>query len=247
MSEARERESTARHDPGNYPNLACASVDMWTSPASGARDGGDWCDTVSLSERELALTVGDVSGHGDAVAGIKSTIRRSVLHEMQRTRLPSDVMACANGVVCANARDSIVTAVVGFFDGSARTLTFANAGHPPPLLVTDERHGFLTRPHANLPLGVFSRHATTNTVVTLPAGAIVVVYTDGVTESARDPIKGELDLIEAARLAYDRPESDAALAIANHVFAAGRGLDDAAILVLRTWPLRVRHARNAAP
>jgi serine phosphatase RsbU (regulator of sigma subunit) len=105
----------------------------------------------------------------------------------------------------------------------------------------------LTRPHANLPLGVFSRHATTNTVVTLPAGAIVVVYTDGVTESARDPIKGELDLIEAARLAYDRPESDAALAIANHVFAAGRGLDDAAILVLRTWPLRVRHARNAAP
>lgn len=247
MGEARERESAARRDASNSSDTACASIDIWMSPANGARDGGDWCDRMPLSESEVALTVGDVAGHGDDVAGIKSTIRRSVLHEMQRTRLPSEVIACANGVVCANARGSIVTAVVGYFDATARTFTFANAGHPPPLLVTSRRHAFLTRPHANLPLGVFNRHATTNTVLRLPAGAILVVYTDGVTESTRDSTKGELNLIEAARLAYDRPESDAALAIANHVFAAERGLDDAAILVLRSRPLRVRHVRKAAP
>jgi len=59
------------------------------------------------------------------------------------------------------------------------------------------------------------------------------LYTDGVTEHARDPIQGEVELVRAARFVYERPELDATQGIASLVFATARGDDDAAMLALR--------------
>jgi serine phosphatase RsbU (regulator of sigma subunit) len=94
-------------------------------------------------------------------------------------------------------------------------------------------HAFLKHADADLPLGVYVRHQAANYIVALPSDGLLVLYTDGLTEHDRDPIRGEDELVEAARWAYDRPLLDPARAVAAYVLHRARGTDDAATLVLR--------------
>jgi serine phosphatase RsbU (regulator of sigma subunit) len=226
------------------PHAEFVTADAWMSAAGDAHDGGDWCETGALPGANIALSIGDVAGHGAAVAARKRAIRGAIVHAMHRMRIPSDVLAIANGTAHSDGSEAIVTAIVAFIDVASRTLTFANAGHPPPLLVTAGNARFLTRLHADVPLGVFATHGAADIELELPAEVLVVFYTDGVTERERDPIAGERDLIAAARAAYERPQAPAANAIAGHVFADCRGTDDAAILTIRTGARHVRHRRT---
>jgi serine phosphatase RsbU (regulator of sigma subunit) len=132
----------------------------------------------------------------------------------------------------------MVTGIVAVVDDHRQTLTFANAGHPPPLLCTNDRQVFLDYAPADLPLGLFRNHPVTNYVLTLPRDALVVFYTDGITEHGRDPIAGATELLAAARRVQGRPELSAARAIAREVLKSGRGNDDAAVIGLRSTPER---------
>ncbi|MGD1065655.1 MAG: PP2C family protein-serine/threonine phosphatase [Vulcanimicrobiaceae bacterium] len=210
-----------------------ASVSTYSSPAEGARAGGDWCEVVTLSESLVVLTVGDVSGHGMSVAPTMTVMRRSVLRACQEGQTPSDVLAIANAVAGNIGDGVLVTAIVALVDQRRRTLTFSNAGHPPPLLLTSNEHAFLAHPPADLPLGIFSHLSAATYVVAFPADALLVLYTDGITEHEADPIAGEVDLVEAARAAYGVPGRNLARTIAERVFATRRGNDDAVTLALR--------------
>jgi serine phosphatase RsbU (regulator of sigma subunit) len=117
-------------------------------------------------------------------------------------------------------------------------LTFANAGHPSPILVTRSGCAFLSDSPGDLPLGVFPRHHSAEYVVALPADALVALYTDGITEHNRNIIEGELELTSACRHVYEHGPRNDARAIAEHVLRRGRGRDDAAIVALRTTPAR---------
>jgi serine phosphatase RsbU (regulator of sigma subunit) len=211
-----------------------ADVTLWSSPAGGAKGGGDWCDVVTLSDGYVALTVGDVAGHGEPVAGTMATIRDSVLRAIHKVHRPSEILSVANDVAINHCDGVLVTAVVAFLDQQLRTLTFANAGHPPPLLLTSDHHAFLEHPPADVPLGLFSHYRAADYVVTLPVDALLVLYTDGITEHERDPLRGETELAQAARRVYERPGLDAAREIAQRIFRKQPGRDDAAAIVLRT-------------
>jgi serine phosphatase RsbU (regulator of sigma subunit) len=214
-----------------------ANVTRWTSPAGGAPDGGDWCEAIAVSVKTLALTIGDVAGHGSPVAELMSVMRATVLQAIADIAVPSEVLSVANDLALTWGGDGIlVTAIVAIVDFRRRTLTFANAGHPPPLLYTASAHAFLVHPPADLPLGVFPRFRAANYVVSLPDDALLTLYTDGVTEHARDLIRGEAELVEAVRFVHPRPELDSAREIAGHVFATARGDDDAAVLAVRLAP-----------
>jgi serine phosphatase RsbU (regulator of sigma subunit) len=218
----------------NSPKQHGTNVTRWSSPAGDAPDGGDWCEAIAVSVKTLALTIGDVAGHGSAVAGLQAAMRASVVQAMADIAVPSEVLAVANDLALTWGGDGIlVTAIVAILDFRRHTLTFANAGHPPPLLYAAGTHAFLEHPPADLPLGVFPRFRAANYVVSLPIDALLTFYTDGITEHDRNPIRGEAELVEAVRFVCARPELDAAREIAGHVFATARGADDAAVLAVR--------------
>ncbi len=208
-------------------------ISVFRSSAFGARAGGDWCEAVPLSEHAVGLTVGDVSGHGTAVAGTMEAMRASVLLALRATRVPSEILSAANKVAAAWDGGTIVTAVVAILDYSRNTFAFANAGHPPPLLLTRDRHAFLEHPPADLPLGIIPRHCAADYVLTLPPDPLLILYTDGITEHARDPLRGEAELVAAARRVYDRRVQNPARTIARLVLKRTRGNDDAAAMALR--------------
>jgi serine phosphatase RsbU (regulator of sigma subunit) len=215
--------------------MACdTSASRFTSPAGRARAGGDWCEVVELSVESVALVLGDVAGHGERVARKMEAMRASVLQAIRNNGVPSSVLTIGNDVATKWGDGTLATAIVAIVDRRRRTLTFANAGHPPPLLLSHEGHAFLEHRPADLPLGVFPRHVCADYVIALPLDSLLVLYTDGVTEHDRDPLRGEDELVEAAQFAFKRPHLDAARLVARRVLERKRGHDDAAALALRT-------------
>jgi serine phosphatase RsbU (regulator of sigma subunit) len=215
---------------------------VWNSPLGGAQSGGNWCEAFALSEHVTVLTIGDVSGHGKSVAEPMVEMRAAIVRTIREIRIPSDVLAVVNSVACSYGKGdgAITTAIVAIIDRRFGTLAFANAGHPPPPVLTKDGHAFLQHPPADVPLGIFSKYVAADYVVALPVDALVVFYTDGITEHRRDPVRGEDDLVAAARVVHGLPELNAARAIARRVFRTKRGADDAAALAVRTLPVKRR-------
>ena len=236
MRTSRSPASIKSHEVFTAPNSPVWNVSLMNSPAGSARYGGDWCEALAVSEDAIALTIGDVSGQGESAAETMEIMRAAVLSGIKENAHPSKVLSVANTVAYSRRDDLIVTAIVAVLNRRRRTLTFANAGHPAPLMMTSSLHGFLAPSVGDLPLGVFRKHRAADYVVALPADALIVLYTDGVTEHERDLLRGELELVEACRAAYDAPVPDLATVIAEHVFQRGRGHDDAAVTALRELP-----------
>jgi serine phosphatase RsbU (regulator of sigma subunit) len=216
---------------------AAMSITRWVSPADDATDGGDWCDVIDLGDGASAMIVGDVSGHGEPASGLMRWMRTTMRRAVRTTGNAAQTIALANEALLDRGGERLVTAIVAIFDRRRQTLTFANAGHPPPLLQIADGHLFLSRSPGDLPLGIFPNHQAAEYVVALPADALIAFYTDGVTEHSRDTIAGDGELAEAARDVYEGREPDAARCIAERVLQGGRGEDDAAVLAIRLLPL----------
>jgi serine phosphatase RsbU (regulator of sigma subunit) len=220
------------------------TVSLWGSPAGGAHEGGDWCDAHEISDTRTAVAIFDVAGHGEPVASTMHALRNIFFIAMRAGATPAAVLSLANTFACSRAEDTIVTAIAGVLDSRRREFTFANAGHPAPLLMSADAHVFLTHGVGDLPIGIFAHHDTTEHTVKMPDDALLVLCTDGLLEHTRDLANGERDIIAAARFAYaGRPYHDAS-AIAAHVLRSGRGSDDAAIIAVRAKP---RAAFRPAP
>jgi serine phosphatase RsbU (regulator of sigma subunit) len=209
------------------------SANLWSAPADGACLGGDWCDVWRLSDTQLALAVFDVAGHGEAAAATMQSLRSVLFMAMRSGVAPSAMLSLANAVAYARDEGLIVTALVGILDGRRREFTFANAGHPSPLLMTAAHHTFCSKPVGDLPLGIFPKLDIELQTVPIPPDALLVLYTDGLVEHHRDIASGELDLVEATRQVFGVRALHAAKTIAQRMFESGRGTDDAALIAIR--------------
>jgi serine phosphatase RsbU (regulator of sigma subunit) len=138
-----------------------------------------------------------------------------------------------NAVAYGRNEGLIVTALVGVLDGRRQEFTFASAGHPPPLLMSADGYTFGSKPVGDLPLGIFPKLDIELQTLPIPAGALLVLYTDGLVEHNRDITRGELELVQAARVVYGIPALHAAKTIAQRLFESGRGNDDAALIAVR--------------
>jgi serine phosphatase RsbU (regulator of sigma subunit) len=161
-----------------------AEVAGFVEPAYGV--GGDGFDH-SLNGDVLDLVIYDAVGHG-LHAALLSTLTIAALRHGRRRRLGlAERLGAADDAVDANFRGDFVTAQVAQLSTSTGALTWANAGHPPPILV---RHGAVIgelRCEPRPPIG-FHRLQTSPTVIEtvhLEPGDRVLFYTDGLVEGGR--------------------------------------------------------------
>jgi phosphoserine phosphatase RsbU/P len=153
-------------------------------------------DSGTAPPRWCAL-IGDASGHGLAAA-VVTAIVQAVLHaHPPGTDGPAALLAHANRHLCYKRIGGFFTAFLGVYEPLARRLTFANAGHPPPLVKRSADAS--VRPLdsvASYPLGIDDAERFDESTVQLERGDTVLLYTDGITE-ARDE---QRDLFGAERL-----------------------------------------------
>lgn len=151
-----------------------------------------------VTDDVLALSIGDVCGHGDEKFGSMVAIRKTIRDATYRGLDPSQILAEADRFLHLRNAGEIATATIALLNTRKRTMLFANAGHPPLLLASAHGTLFLEYPQPDLPLGIERGLTPAAHEVSLPAATLIVFYTDGVSESGRDLVQGAIQLSAAA-------------------------------------------------
>jgi anti-sigma regulatory factor (Ser/Thr protein kinase) len=218
--------------PASFPRVPGGQLDGAYRPASEeAEVGGDWYDAFELPDHRIAISMGDVAGHGLEAATIMGEVRIALRAAAVGEPSPSAVLEQINGVTNLRSGIGMVTAIFGYYNPVSRELTYAVAGHPPPaLVVAGGFAGYL--PGGGVPLGIGDSVNTRDWVITLPPRSWVVFYTDGMTEYERDVILGEERLLDASVRACETDPENPAIALQERIFNSTVNRDDAATLTL---------------
>ena len=150
--------------------------------------GGDLFDYL-LKEDDLYFIIGDVSGKGipaSLLMAVTCKLFRNVAHHVDH---PGRIVTSINHSLSENNRELVfVTLFVGMLNLKSGKLTYCNAGHNPPLMITGDGVDFLSV-ESNTAAGVLCDSAYIEQTVTLSIGDRILLYTDGVTEAKN--LKGE--------------------------------------------------------
>ncbi|WP_441247631.1 SpoIIE family protein phosphatase [Kitasatospora sp. McL0602] len=230
--------------PGALPPQNAVEAAYRYLPAQ-AGVGGDWFDVIPLPGARVALVVGDVVGHGLHAAATMGRLRTAV-HNFSTLDLPPDeLLGHLDDLVMRmdqeqgdDGRGAGITGascLYAVYDPVSLRCTIARAGHPPPAVVhPDGTVGFPDLP-VGPPLGVGGLPFTSGEL-TLPEGARLVLYTDGLIEDRGRDIEEGLGLLaDALRQAGPGPE-ETCEAVLGALLPEGSG-DDVALLVARTRAL----------
>jgi sigma-B regulation protein RsbU (phosphoserine phosphatase) len=178
-------------------------------PARGV--SGDYYDFLVLADGRLGLLLADVSGKGMSAALLGAS-----LHAAVRAHVPSaqercgEVVAKANGLLYeTTTADRYATMFYGVYDATTRILTYANAGHYPPLLV---RGGACIRLTAlTPPMGLLPVLPALESSVELAAGDWLLIFSDGIPEAENE--HGEEFGDEGWLVGLDGPGGETALEV----------------------------------
>ena len=193
--------------------------------------GGDWYDFIPMSDGRWGLVLADVSGKGTAAALLMSATRGMLRSLAEACCTPAEVMTRLNRLMIDDVPNGrFVTMVYAILDPKDRTVTFANAGHPLPLLVDGSGGRFLAT-EAGLPLGILDG-AFAESTVQLSAGSRLVFYSDGITEAADN--NGNDYGLSRLQEHFTKPDSSTVSILKDvHDFSAPAPLlDDATVIVV---------------
>ncbi|MFI6035880.1 PP2C family protein-serine/threonine phosphatase [Streptomyces sp. NPDC051315] len=196
--------------------------------------GGDWYDALELSDGEILLSVGDLTGHGPAVASTMAMMLGALRGMAMAGTQPSQLMSWLNQLLDAGAQPALAGAVCCRYRARTRTLMWAQAGIPAPLLFRDGTGRRLGAPDGVL-LGATSNAAYGQAEETLRAGDLLLLHTDGLvphTDAPADPAP-LLDLAPRFDAAHTAQEC---VRVVVEEFGTGDREDDACVLVARVTP-----------
>ena len=219
------------------PGLTFSAV--YQAGRSEAQVGGDWYDAFRLGDGRIVVSIGDVMGSGLDAAVTMGAVRQVIRGAAQIYAEPVAVLNAADRALRSEQPDRIVTAFVGLIDPLTLTFTYASAGHPPPL-VRGEDGTIAELVGSGPPLGLREPGGSLELprAMTLSDRSLLVLYTDGLTESTRDIIEGERRLHAALNDARVLEAAEVAGAIRDVVLEQAH--DDVAILTVRFDDVRRR-------
>lgn len=154
-------------------------------PAEGPAAGGDFYDAFELADERVVIILGDVSGHGRAALAHAARMRYTVRAYAEAGLAPREVLKLAGRTIGRSGDGLYTTVVVAVHDASARSLTYASAGHPPPLFLGQPVHEPLTN-CASPPLGWGIPSGRRQTTVPFPYGVRACLFSDGLIEARAD-------------------------------------------------------------
>ncbi|MEU7866960.1 SpoIIE family protein phosphatase [Dactylosporangium sp. NPDC049140] len=174
-------------------------------PAESAlRVGGDWYHAQTLPDGPVVLAVGDVAGHGLDAANGMAHLRFALIAWLSiGIHDPGTLLGHMNRLCVQLGLTG--TAVIGTFDPAARRLTWARAGHLPPLLARAGAAEELPLPPGLL-LGAVADSAYPAETTALRPGDVVLLYTDGLVERRAMDVGTALDWVKAALSAATEPD-----------------------------------------
>jgi sigma-B regulation protein RsbU (phosphoserine phosphatase) len=219
--------------PTATPQLAGLRLASSWQPADGV--GGDCFDMLTFGPAAMGVYIADVAGKGVPAALLMSNLQAAVRAFAQEGAAPGSVCTAVNRLLCRNmVSGRFVTFCYARLDVGTGKLTYANAGHNPPLLVRANGAIDQLAPGGTV-LGVFAESTYEQGDFALGPGDRLILYTDGITEG-RNPAGDEFgeDALAASALRHRALGADEMLAaMLKDVegFNAGVYEDDATLIV----------------
>jgi len=169
--------------PDSIPDIPGMELAVYASPALEV--GGDFYDFIPVGDDEWGLVIADVSGKGVPAALFMALSRTLIRVSATWKSDPASAIKEANSLICRDSKASMfVTLFYLVIDALQRKITYVNAGHNPPLMLTGQDHSDITLLKAEgIALGIIDGIDLDSVTVDLKKGDLVALYTDGVSEA----------------------------------------------------------------
>ncbi|WP_433548896.1 PP2C family protein-serine/threonine phosphatase [Streptomyces sp. CA-294286] len=221
---------------GAAPLRAGGALDLaayYLPSASGELVGGDWYDAMELSGGRSLLTVGGLTGHGvpatSSMAMLLGALRGLALAGVR----PGSLMGHLNQLLeTSAAQPSLGSAVCCQYDPGTRLLSWAQAGHPAPLLFRDGRGRPLDPPRGVL-LGATPGAVYEEAEASLRRGDLLVLHTDGLSRRSSTDHESRGRLLSLAPRFADAHSARECVRLVLEEFGETEREDDACVLVVR--------------
>jgi serine phosphatase RsbU (regulator of sigma subunit) len=201
---------------------------------------GDFYDLLQLDDDLVALVLGDVAGHGTTAVARMHQLRAAARAYAIQEPGPASLISRLDRFCARLDPEAIATLWYGEYRPSTGELTYASAGHPPPVLTCHGDPTRLLEPASSPPLGVgVAGELATEHRLVLPLGAVVVAYSDGLVERHDESLDDQLELLQTTvTVACDPDRAGAARDIAAEILATlvddpDEAQDDVCLLVVR--------------
>ena len=230
------KEVQARLFPQRLPSIP--SLDYAGLCIQARSVGGDYYDFLELASGHLGLVLGDIAGKGIAASLLMANLQANLRSQCAiATEDPQRFLNSVNRLLFENtSENAYATLFFADFDPRSGSLRYANCGHLPAIVL--RANGTIERLEAtctvvglfeHLPCAIMESHLGTSD--------ILVVYTDGVTESFNECEEefGEAHLIDALIRHQSLPAGELAAAMVAEVqqFSAGTQFDDITLIVAK--------------
>lgn len=197
----RERRTASALQQGLLPSAPSTPAGLAVAhqyiPVGASIVGGDWHDIVPLRSGRAALIVGDAMGHGPEAAAVMVQLRTAA-HTLADLELqPEEILLRLDRMATAMPTAPFATCIAAIIEPAASTCVIAKAGHLPPMLVLANGSTSLVDLPLGLPIGL-GAGSYEATKISLPRGATLALYTDGLVESRTRPLDDGLSALSRA-------------------------------------------------
>ncbi|MCP5094657.1 MAG: SpoIIE family protein phosphatase [Chloroflexi bacterium] len=217
LNVAREIQ-TSLIPPGNPAIPGCNVASFWQA---ARQVSGDFYDFVELSDDKWGIVIADVADKG-IPAALFMALSRTIIRTIAYNRVdPASTLMRVNQIIDSETQtDLFVTVFYAVWDAKFNVLTYANAGHNPPLLFKKKGENQLLSTQG-MALGVLPDVTIEQKFVQLDPGDTVIYYTDGVTEAMNEDYDefGMQRLETTARNNHQRTAHDILEAITQRITA----------------------------
>jgi integral membrane sensor domain MASE1/anti-sigma regulatory factor (Ser/Thr protein kinase) len=213
--------------------------------------GGDWYDAFDLPDGRIAFSMGDVTGHGLGAAVTAARLRQGIFAAAFDAEDPAEILTEADRSL-RSRQNAPATAMVAIMSRDLSTISYSSAGHPPPIVAGPNipAHSLA---YGGLPFGLGMPVASETHTVALEPDAVILFYTDGLTEFKRDIERAERTVLQAVTRLVDDPHLERPAAfIQRSVMGSERPADDTALLVVqlsaalqKSWSYDSRNSQDA--
>lgn len=183
---------------------------------------GDFWDLLMLEPDLIALVVGDVSGHGVGAVARMQQLRAATRAYAIQEHGPASVISRLDAFCARLDPESLATLWYGEYQPSTGTLTYASAGHPPPVLIwhNDPTRLLNIADAPPLGVGVAHQHVVEHHDLLVP-GAVLAAYSDGLVERRDADLEEQLHVLaRTVAAACERVDGGSALDISNEILDA---------------------------
>lgn len=195
--------------------------------------GGDFYDFYEIDEDNTMIVIGDASGKGVPAAIVTIITQQSIKLLIKNELNPGKVLTDVNNQICENNTEMMfITLFLAIYNNKTHKLTYANAGHTPPIIKNNENYELLDI-DSEIVLGVWEDYEYTNHEIELEEE--MILYTDGITDAqnANDELYGEERILHHINTNKNGDIINSLISDINNFSKGMEQFDDMTLLIIK--------------